>query len=267
MSYAPMPPYASHSGNFQPGDHVSLVRDPTRRGLIVDVVSTWRSVRQAPIDQAALLQQMLDEEIMLTADNGVRVGNALRAARRVAEPAARRAPGEGGSCARAPVRDDARAPDSDDDDLGVPEPPAHARRRAAAATKTVLDALLGHDFGRRVSTGDGADLQAARDALARALDNGPAVGDDDQRADGAWAASRRRRRRTPSAPSRPSARSGATPRARRATTGPRRARWPRSGTRSRSFGFARCARASPVSPADQAHLDAHVRDHVRAEAA
>ena len=47
MSYAPMPPYASHSGNFQPGDHVSLVRDPTRRGLIVDVVSTWRSVRWA----------------------------------------------------------------------------------------------------------------------------------------------------------------------------------------------------------------------------
>jgi len=47
MSYAPMAPYATHTGNFQPGDHVSLVRDPTRRGLIVDVVSTWRSVRWA----------------------------------------------------------------------------------------------------------------------------------------------------------------------------------------------------------------------------
>ena len=93
-----------HSGNFQPGDHVSLIKDPTRRGLIVDVVSTWRSVRwsgrgtsnhrpgelvpamltvtelakaRAPVEAAALLQQMLDEEIMLTADNGVRVANSF----------------------------------------------------------------------------------------------------------------------------------------------------------------------------------------------
>jgi len=32
-------------GNFQPGDHVALVTDASRRGIIVDVVATWRSVR------------------------------------------------------------------------------------------------------------------------------------------------------------------------------------------------------------------------------
>ena len=168
----------------------------------------------------------------------------------------------------APVRDDARAPDSDDDDLGVPEPPAHARAvAAAAATKTVLDALLGHDFGRRVSTGDGADLQAARDSLARALDNGPAVGDDDPRArDDAWAASA----------AATAAHAVGAIKAVRALwrdakgatgdDGPATRKMAKELGTLAELGFARCVRVH-LSPADQAHLDAHVRDHVRAEAA
>ncbi|KAH8046211.1 hypothetical protein JL722_13816 [Aureococcus anophagefferens] len=112
----------------------------------------------------------------------------------------------------APVRDDARAPDSDDDDLGVPEPPP-TQRAPPRATKTVLDALLGHDFGRR------AVRALWRDAKGATGDDGPAT--------------------------RKMAKELGTP---------------------AELGFARCVRFH-LSPADQAHLDAHVRDHVRAEAA
>ena len=119
----PSHPFYSVNG-FQHGDHVALARDPSRRGIIVDVVSTWRSVRwsgrgssnhrpgelipirltdqelglacasasrspTAPVpptrrpaarrrrevDPTMLLQQMLDEEIVLKAENGEKVSN------------------------------------------------------------------------------------------------------------------------------------------------------------------------------------------------
>ena len=63
-----------------------------------------RAVFSIGADQAALLQQMLDEEIMLTADNGVRVGNAF--ARRDGSPSRQLVAlrGEGGSwCVRCDV--------------------------------------------------------------------------------------------------------------------------------------------------------------------
>ncbi|KAH8044010.1 hypothetical protein JL722_14904 [Aureococcus anophagefferens] len=159
----------------------------------------------------------------------------------------------------APVRDDARAPDSDDDDLGVPEPPAQRARRRGAA-KTVLDALLGHDFGRRVSTGDGADLQAARDASRARSTTGPpsattTARDAPGRRGGDGGARRRRHQGRPRALAR-----------RQGRDGRRRARDAQDGQGARhARGLGQRCVASP--PADQAHLDAHVRDHVRAEAA